>query len=666
MKTSWSALLIFTSSLLALPGFAKGPAKPSSEIPARREFPINEKISPCEDFHQFVCSNAEASFKLRDDRNYHAFAFSDSSERILETKKTFMANLAKAKDLDPRAQQAQDFYLSCLNTKGRAEQEKALVTQTLKEVEGIKGAADFFTYMHSEPGTRLGGIFGLFPSNNVDNPDKVDATIMSDIMLLPEHDYYEKADVVSAEIDLLTEFFKTIEPKIKTTDAKKRAENVMAMQKDYVKIYPRPAIQRQRWGEKRTMTQAEFLKKFANIQPQIMMGYLPEKTLANIPLPESLDFLNNEFGKYEIQVWKDIALIDTLLERLDEGYPKFYKKNFDMNKKFFGGPVKRSPLEERCTKIVGRNFNKEIDEALFEKVFPNFQEQKVTEVGEKIRASIIEGLERNKWLSSSAKKGALAKIKDARLQMVKPKNDREWDFVPQRNYSKTDYIQNSRTYQEARWAKNMQELREPANKDSWGMGPLTVNAYYNPSENKFVLPAGILQYPFFDGNGTLIENLGAVGAVIGHELGHGIDDQGSRYDSKGRLNAWMSTKDIMEFNLRGQKMIDQFNKAGLDGRLTLGENVADLVGLTFAYHAAFPKDKGTVAEKQSFFKSYARLWCQVARPDFMEMLKKTDPHSDGKSRINEQVKHQPAFAEVFSCKAGDKMVLPEAERISIW
>ena len=227
-------------------------------------------------------------------------------------------------------------------------------------------------------------------------------------------------------------------------------------------------------------------------------------------------------------------------------------------------------------------------------------------------------------------------------------------------------MHNAHLFNEARWEKALQELSEPANQDAWSMGPLTVNAYYSRSDNKFVLPIGILQYPFFDKDGPIIENLGAVGAVIGHELGHGIDDSGSKFDATGSLRQWMSAKDLKEFDQRGQKMIDQFNEIEHDGKLTLGENVADLVGVTFAYNAAFPNGKGALDDKKKFFEAYGRVWCSVVRPDFDKMRRRTDPHSSGKARINEQVKHQPGFAEAYQCKPGDKMTLPEKERIQIW
>ena len=198
------------------------------------------------------------------------------------------------------------------------------------------------------------------------------------------------------------------------------------------------------------------------------------------------------------------------------------------------------------------------------------------------------------------------------------------------------------------------------------MGPLTVNAYYSPDKNKFVMPIGILQYPFFVAEGDLIENLGAVGTVIGHELGHGIDDEGSKFDAQGKLRQWMTDQDIKKFQDRGMKMMDQFNKIGHNGALTQGENVADLVGLTFSYNAAFPDGKGTVQDKQKFFVAYGRLWCNVMREKAIEMQLKTDPHSLGFARINEQVKHQTGFQEAFSCKKTDALYLSESNRITIW
>lgn len=662
-------LLISTLALSATLAHAKPAPKgvvPSSAIPEKREFPLNSEINPCEDFHQYVCSNVEASFKLRDDRSRHLFAFSDSGERLLEVKKKFMRELPLQKNLEPRSKQIRDFYLSCMNAPERAASEKSEVVRFTKEIDNIKDAKELLRYSHVNMPSGFGNFMGLWSSPNLDDPKKMDAALFANFMLLPDHKYYEQPELMKEYEKLLTLFFRNIYPQIKKSQALAKAQNVIAIEKEFIKTYPVTAVRRQRWGEKRVSTQADLLKKYPNLQLELVFEKIPAGLLINTPIPEALEFVNAELERRPLEAWKDIYLVKALSDRMDDAFQKFFKAGFDFEKKFFGGPDKRPDRQERCTSVVTDYFMKELDATLVDKVFPNFDEAKINEVASRIRQSILDGLNANTWLSKDGKAEAIAKIKKARLQLVKPHTDKEWDFVPLRKYSKNDYLRNLHTYKEASWEKTMQEVREPANQDSWGMGPLTVNAYYSSNENKFVLPIGILQFPFYDKDGSVIENLGAVGAVMGHELGHSIDDNGSKYDSEGRLRQWMTTKDVMEFNLRGQKMIDQFVRADHDGKLTLGENVADLVGLTFAYNAAFPKGEGNSKDKKAFFVAYGRLWCSVIRPDYEKLLRKTDPHSSGTARINEQVKHQPGFVEAFQCKEGDKMTLSPNERVKIW
>lgn len=640
--------------------------KPSSEIPAKREFPLNPSVNPCEDFHQYVCSNVEASFKLRDDRSYHNFSFSDSNERILESQKKFMKTLPTAKDLDARTQQVKDFYLSCMNAPAKAKSEKSEVVRFAKEVSGLKTVHDLVAYSNKNIPQSQSLFLNIWAMNNQDDSNKIDAGVGARFMLLPDHKYYEDAKLMKDFKALLVLFLQNVEPGIKKSVAEQRAQDVIDMQLELIKTYPVAAVRRQRWSEKRTLSQADLIKKYPLLQLDQALSYVPSTSPVNVPIPESLDFANKDLATRPLQAWKDLYMYKELDGVMDDAFQKFFKASFNFSKKYLGGADKRPDRQERCTSQVSDYFSKELDAALVDKLFPDFDESKIQEVGTRIRASIAEGIKANNWLSKEAKKEAQTKIEKARLQLVKPQNDREWDFVPQRTYKADSYVGNLQTYAGASWEKTMKELREPANKDAWGMGPLTVNAYYNPPENKFVLPIGILQYPFYDKDGTVIENLGAVGAVMGHELGHSIDDSGSKYDESGRLKQWMTMKDLAEFQKRGEVMVDQFNKAGHDGKLTLGENVADNVGLTFSYKAAFPKNEGSIEDKKKFFVAYGRLWCSVVRPDMAKRLLKTDPHANGKARINEQVKHQAAFTEAFFCKPGDKMSLPENERIHIW
>ncbi|MGZ3809487.1 MAG: M13-type metalloendopeptidase, partial [Bacteriovorax sp.] len=206
---------------------------------------------------------------------------------------------------------------------------------------------------------------------------------------------------------------------------------------------------------------------------------------------------------------------------------------------------------------------------------------------------------------------------------------------------------------------------------SWeGVEPLTVNAFYQSSYNQFTMLQGILQYPFYDQESSLVENLAGVGMVVGHELGHGIDDQGSKYDSSGKLRDWMTAKDQKKFKELTKSLVDQYSKAGMNGEFTLGENIGDLVGLTAAYDAAFSENKLAPSElkqeQKKFFLSYARSWCEVQLPGVRELRLKSDPHSLGIARVNEVVKHFAGFKEAFNCEDKDPMILPAASRVHIW
>ncbi len=237
-------------------------------------------------------------------------------------------------------------------------------------------------------------------------------------------------------------------------------------------------------------------------------------------------------------------------------------------------------------------------------------------------------------------------------------------------YNPKKYIHNQDLLSENLTKREFDRLGKPVDKTIWYTGPLTVNAYYSPTSNKFVMPAGILQYPFYDPQLPEWVNLGAVGAVVGHELGHGVDDQGSKYDENGKVRQWMTSKDVQMFKKRGEKMIAQFKAAGHNGELTLGENIGDLVGVTFALNAAkkvMPVDPvGRQQAMKGFFLQWARAWCGVMRPKQIEMRLKTDPHALVWERVNQQMKHQPDFHQVYSCKAGDKLFLPKEEQITIW
>ena len=638
---------------------------PSSEIPLKREFPVNESVNPCENFHQYVCSNVEASFKLRDDRSRHTFSFSDSSERILEAKKDFFKNIEKRKNLSARALQIKNTYLACMDEKSGKQLEVKKLEKLNKDLSLIKTVDDMVAYQIQQIQEGENPVLGFDSFSNQDNPKVLDVFMYFDLSFLPEHSYYENKELMADYKNLLIEFFKAVSPSLSAEQLAARAERYLNFEKSFMVTYPKPEVMRQRWSEKRQMQQKDFLAKYSTAKFEKLFAKVPKKTLVSNLVPETLDFYNESLKQNKIEELKDVILFRQGTKYLDDSNPEFFKIAFEFQAKHIGGPIVRADRQERCTRVAN-GFVKELDQVLIKELFPKFPTAKFKAVAEKIRASIIAGMKKNTWLQDETRNKAILKIEKAKLFLVQPETDKEWDFFPVQKYSTKDRFLNSQIVSKSTLKRKIERFKTGANLDEWLMGPLTVNAYYDPSANKFVMPMGILQYPFFNAEGDLIENLGAVGAVIGHELGHGVDDQGSKYDETGKLSQWMTMKDLAEFSNRGRKMIEQFNKAGHNGVLTLGENIGDLVGLTFAYNAAFDGQEPKVEDQKRLFIAYGRLWCGVARPKAEEQLLKTDPHALGRARVNEQVKHQPAFAKAFNCKAGDKMTLPEQERVQIW
>jgi putative endopeptidase len=649
----------FSANTLSRNDLLKG-----SEVPEKRSFPLSKKLSPCEDFHAYVCDEVETSFHLPEDRNHWTFSFSDAAERLLYAKKQFFKKLGKSyAPSNPRTQQLANFYKACMNPKAEAKDEKKWVETHKKQILALKTREQLIAYANKNIVTPYFSFLDIGILANQTDPTANDLRVGSHLMSLPEQSYYQNEPLMADFKKLAEKLFS----EAGLDHPAERATDVVALEVEFAKIYPLPAEMRQRWSANTYWPKEKWIKTYPDIDLKSLFALAPEKTAVRNLVPEAMQFLEDGLKSRSVDQLRNVILYHELRPLMDDAYPKYYAEAFNFRKKHLGGPHVRPPRDERCTLRTMSVFNMELDQELIPILFPDFPEKEVIQLAENVRSAIARGLKKNAWLSESARTEAIKKITDAHMKLVRPHKEEDWNFLPMKKYSSQNPIGNEYLADKARIEKTIAELQRPRNRERWEMGPLTLNAYYSSEDNQFVLLQGILQYPFFDPQLSMVENTGAIGTVIGHELGHSVDDQGSKYDSEGKLRQWMSMKDLAEFSRRSQGFIDRFNKIGHNGTLTLGENIGDHVGMTFALDAAFPdKDKAAPEDLKAFFVAYARMWCHVEHPDYAKMIIKTNPHALGTARINQQVIHQDAFYKAYQCKPEDKMYVDPKERVHIW
>lgn len=639
---------------------------PSSDIPEKRIFPINSQVNPCDDFYSYACSNVVSTFKLRDDRNSHTFSFNDSHERLLEKKMQYFDKLSQKAPANKRETNLKNYYLACMDEESSKESERNYVSNTITDFDKIKTKEELTDKLNKNMLTQGFSFlqFGVF--SNQKNPLINDLYFDEEhLMSLPERSYYQNKDLIKDFKEALTLFFKTLNKE----NPEGIAQNIIDFETHIANIYPLPEEFRKIiYDETNYTTLEKYNKKFPIFKLSPSFSSFSKKIAVRDFSGKTIDYLHSYIHSASVEELKNIALYHSTIFAMDDAFPEVYNKFFEFKFKWLGGAKSRSPRQERCTKSAIAAFSREIDSLLVDIIFPNFPKEKFKQLGEQVRKSLLNLLSENTWLSLHAKKEAINKIKYAELQLVTPDNDEEWDFLPDADYSKENKITNQMTLEKLAIKKNIQKISKGNNPRVWSMSPLTINAYYTSVYNKFVLPIGILQYPFYDASLPIETNLGAIGVVIGHELGHAIDDGGSNMNYKGQREQWMKKSDLAEFKNRTKSLIEQFSKIGHNGSLTLGENIGDLVGLTSAYRAAFidSSDQNNLEGKKNFFLQYAKAWCYTARPKTIENRLKTDPHSLGDARVNEQVKHQNGFYEAYSCTEKNKLYLAPQDRVKVW
>ena len=426
------------------------------------------------------------------------------------------------------------------------------------------------------------------------------------------------------------------------------------------------------------------IAQFDSLTPHIRWeSFLAEQgaprgvTQINVAQPAFFAAMDGFIASIPLDDWKTLLrwrLLNTAAPRLSR---VFVEENFAFGK-LFTGQKERLPRWQSCERLTDGALGEAIGQEYVARTFSPQAKARARAIVDNMVSVLRDRIGQLEWMSDTTKRQALVKLDAFTRKIGYPDKWRDYTALEVRP---GEYYADYRRFVAWSIARNWAKLGKPIDKTEWSMTPSTVNAYYNPLWNEIVFPAGILQPPFYDPNADDAVNYGAMGAVIGHEMTHGFDDQGRRFDAKGNLRDWWTKEDAAKYSAQAQRVVDQFNAytvvdstTHVNGRLTLGENIGDLGGLKIAYlaleksmaeHGRQPNVDGFTPE-QRFFLGWAQVWRTLQSDAAAKSLVKTNPHAPAKWRVNGPLSNMPEFKAAWGCKDGDAMVRPDSLRAVIW
>jgi putative endopeptidase len=628
------------------------------KVPNHRNFNLNHSISPCVNFFDYVCSDEIENFSLPENKNKYIFSFDDSRERIKQKRIYYINSLLNKKNLNKRNVMIKNFYNSCMNETARLLDEKNLIDDILGETSSLNKEEIlklFAKYSIQEEGDL---IFIAEEVNKNDNNLK-DITFLYS-MNLESKEYYNDEELLNDYKLIIKKYFKDIG----LDNSEKLSDFIINFEKSVAEVYPKNEDSIDIIIENKEVSRDFLINEYKNLYFQIMLEKIPKNIKLNLVMSKinSLLELANVEEVRALIIWNKVNLLF-----LKYSNPELYNQVKIFNNKHFGRPLAEFEKSIQCSLETSSYLERSLDFEIVKNDYSDFPIRRVKNIMTLVHQTAIEKIKNNKWLSEPAKNKAVSKIENMKFKLVKPDKISEWDLEPIINLSDDKFISNIRKFSKANMKKLLNNINKNDKIEKWQMSPLSANAYYEFAYNHFVLPIGILQPPFYDDSKSDIINLGSLGMIVSHEIGHAIDEVGSRYNEYGQMSQWMSEVDLKKFKRKTKKMVALFNNNGVNGKLTLGENIADYFGLSNAFQAAFPKNKVFDNQiKRDFFIQFGRLFCGVIHQNYRMHLLKTDDHPPMDQRINNQVRLSKNFEETFFCKKEDPMTLDDHERISLW
>jgi putative endopeptidase len=641
---------------------------------------MDTSVSPCADFFQYVNGNWIKNTQIPASESswgtFNALAESNNTllREILET-----SSKARAKE-GTDAQLIGDFYSACMEEASIEKAGTKPIEPFFRQIASIKDTASLQREIANLHDAGLPAVFSFGAGADLKNTNAVIINAFQGGLSLPNRDYYLNTDPKSVEtrakfIAHMTNMFKLLGDSPQSAAA--NAATVMEMQTRMAKASLSPVELRNPDNRYNKVTVAAAQEMTPNFswETYLKEREVPAQPEMNIAPPKFFSEVNAMIKDVPLENWKTYLRWTVINATAPMLAKSFAEENFDFFRRYLAGQKEQQPRWKTCVQQANAHLGEALGMEYAKRAFTPAAKARMNQLIDNLMDAMQERIGGLEWMSEETKKQALGKLATFKRKIGYPDTLRGYKGLTVDNRSYAENILRSGVFQTRR---NFEDLGKPRDKTRMGMTPPTVNASYNSSNNDITFPAGILQPPFFNFEADDAINYGAIGGVIGHEITHGFDDQGSRFDAEGNLKMWWTPDDRKKFEERATCVANQFNtyevQPGLfiNGRLTLGENIGDFAGLTVAYRAyqlskagkPTPPPIDGFTDEQRFFLGWGQVWAGKYTPEAERLQVATNPHSLPRWRVNGPLSNMPEFAKAFNCKPGDAMVRENA--CAIW
>lgn len=641
---------------------------------------LDRTADACVDFYQFAnggwlkrteippTESRWGTFNILADRNNQML------KQVLETAEKSKARPGSNERL------IGDFYFACMDEAAIEKAGLEPILPFLKGIDAINNREDLQKQLAVLQNNGFPALFSFGPGPDLKNSNIVILNAGQGGLTLPNRDYYTQQDEKSVEtrqrfVRYVTNMFKLVGED--ESQAAENANKILAMQTRLAEASLTPVERRNPDNNynKIPLTEAAQLTPHFSWTKFLTEREMPQMPDMNIAPPKFFKEMDAMIADVPIADWKTY-LRWTVLNSAAPSLPKaFADENFDFFGRYLSGQKERQPRWKSCVRATDQALGEALGMEYAKRAFKPEAKARMNVLIDNLMAALKARIDNLDWMSPETKLQAQAKLASFKRKIGYPDVLRGYKGLEIKRDSYAKNLIRSNAFQIKR---NIADLGKPRDKTRWPYSPTTVNASYNSVNNDITFPAGILQPPFFNFNADDAINYGAIGGVIGHEISHGFDDSGSRFDADGNLKMWWTADDRKKFEDRAACVVEQFNgyevQPGLfiNGKLTLGENIGDFAGLTIAYDAFMrslagkphPKPIDGFTAEQRFFLGWAQVWASKSTPEAERQQVKTDPHAAARWRVNGPLSNMPQFAKAFGCKAGQPMV--RANACAIW